>query len=243
MSKTLLVTSGKGGTGKTTISQLLGKAIASFSKNVLIIELDSGLRGLDLMLSVSDKVVYDLSDVLHGSCKPIKAITVVPTQTGNLHLIAAPTDRKFKLSRRPLEQLLEGLSECYDFIIFDTAAGLGTAFDVASTFCDTALIVATCDMVSLRDACVTVKVLPHINCRLVLNKFKSTQLKGTIEYIDTAIDIVKAQLISVIPYDENIILWGSNGYNQQKSSVLVEIDDLARRLMGEDIPLNQKRIK
>ena len=93
MPKILLVTSGKGGTGKTTVSMLLAHALCRRDRNVLLIELDSGLRGLDLLLGVSDRVVYDLSDYLCGRCKPVKAVTVCDVPKGNLHLIAAPSDR------------------------------------------------------------------------------------------------------------------------------------------------------
>lgn len=243
MPKIILVTSGKGGTGKSTVSLLLGRALAMRGKNVLLVELDSGLRGLDLMLGLSDRVVYDLSDVLTGRCRPFEAIIPAPAQRGNLHLIAAPVDRYFVPDKKRLSVLLRNLSGCYDFLLLDSAAGVGREFDVAAAVAEEALVVATPDPVSLRDAS---RVAMSINSssRLIINKFSQRSLRYNFPHIDAMIDTAGIQLISVIPEDELIpTACASARELPANSAAKCEIDDLAGRLLGERIFLNQKRLR
>ena len=244
MANVLIVTSGKGGTGKTTVSLMLAKALCRRKKNVLLVELDSGLRGLDLLLKVSDKVVYDLSDVLTGGCKPIKAITVCNVPEGNLHLIAAPQDRRFVPDKNNLALLLKGLAACYDYLILDCAAGLGEGFDSARSVCTEALIVTTVDPVSVRDAARAAQELRGVPMRLIINKFSRRNLGGDFSDLDAVIDAVGARLISVIPEDAalaNQLSTGSEWTHTTKAGG--EIDDLARRVMGERVRLNVDRLK
>ncbi len=244
MADILIVTSGKGGTGKTTVSLMLAKALCRRKKNVLLIELDSGLRGLDLLLKVSDKVVYDLSDVLTGGCKPVKAITVCDVPEGNLHLIAAPQDRRFLPDKKNLALLLKGLSTCYDYLILDCAAGLGEGFDSARSVCTGALIVTTVDPVSVRDAAKAAQELTGVAPRLVINKFSRRNLCADLSDLDAVIDAVGARLISVIPDDAALaqqLSTGGEGAHTTRAGG--EIDDLARRVMGERVKLNTDRLK
>ena len=244
MAEVIVVTSGKGGTGKTTVSLLLAKAFCRRGKNVLLLELDSGLRGLDLLLKVSDRVVYDLSDVLTGSCKPVKAITVCDVPKGNLHLIAAPQNRHIIPDPGNLKLLIKGLSECYDYLILDTAAGLGRDFDIACSVGTKALIVATADSVSVRDAARAAQELRSLSPRLVINKLSRQNLSAQLPDLDAVIDGVGAQLISVIPEDSAMARQLAAGLQPSASSPAVcEIDDLAGRIMGERIMLNTDRRK
>lgn len=244
MQRTLLVTSGKGGTGKTTVCLLLARALCAQGKNVLLLELDSGLRGLDLLLGVSDKVVYDLSDILAGRCRPAKAVTVCEVPRGNLHLIAAPLDRYYVSNREALAALLLGLSNCYDFLLLDAAAGLGRGFDVAASVCDGALIVSTADPVSIRDAAKTAQALAGRQPRLVVNQFSRKQLTAELPDLDAVIDAVGAQLISVIPKDPLISIYHAQARAlPENSSAALEADDLAHRLLGERVLLSTQRIK
>ncbi|MFV0497195.1 MAG: AAA family ATPase [Candidatus Fimivivens sp.] len=244
MSNILVVTSGKGGTGKTTVSYLLAHALCRRHKNVLLLELDSGLRGLDLIIGVSDRIVYDLSDVLSGRCKPVKAITICDVPRGNLHLIAAPMDRHFFPDRASLTALLKGLAGCYDYLILDTSAGLGRGFDVACSACDHALIVCTGDPISVRDAAKAAQLLQGKKTRLVINKFLRHVLSDDLPDLDAVIDRVGAQLVAVIPEDplvERLLMKGES--LPQSSMAWREIEDMTRRLLGERVKLNIERLK
>lgn len=242
MSKVILITSGKGGTGKTTVTQLLGRALAESGKNVLLLELDSGLRGMDLMLGVSDRAVYDISDVLRGMCRPARAITAVPTAGGNLHYIAAAADRHFVADKGNLALLLRGFAGVYDFLLLDTAAGLGRDIDVAAGVADTALIVTNADRVSARGAAAVAACLP-CPVRLVINRFRMNSLVPDMPTLDAVIDAAGVQLISVIPFDNAVPAAESAGLPLPANSPAKgEIADLARRILGERVPLNQKRL-
>ncbi|MBP1556526.1 MAG: P-loop NTPase [Oscillospiraceae bacterium] len=244
MSEILMVTSGKGGVGKTTVSLLLAKQLCRQDKDVLLLELDSGLRGLDILLGVSDKVVYDLSDVLTGRCKPVNAITVCDVPKGNLHLIPAPNDRRFIPERDSLFSLLKGLSGCYDYLILDCAAGLGKGFDIAKSVCTGALIVTVPDPVSIRDAAKAATELRDVPTRLVINKFSRKAISKDLPDIDSMIDAVGVQLISVIAADSLVQLQFAKGVAlPQSSPVFRETEDLARRIIGERVKLNTDRLK
>lgn len=244
MSTALLVTSGKGGTGKTTVSQLLARALCRRGKNVLLLELDSGLRGLDLMLGVCDRVVYDLSDVLCGRCRPVKAITSVDLPHGNLHLIPAPLDRRFVPDRENLLRLLEGLSGCYDFLLLDAGAGLGPGVEIASSACDGALIVTHCDPVAARDAARAADLVADLSPRLVVNRFLRRQLSPELPTLDALIDRTGVRLISVIPEDPAVeTACATAAAPPADSPAAREIDDLARRLLGEPVRLRIGRLR
>lgn len=244
MSEVLMVTSGKGGVGKTTISLLLARQLCRFGKNVLLLELDSGLRGLDILLGVTDRVVFDLSDVLTGRCKPIDTIAVCDVPKGNLHLIAAPNDRKFIPETKSLLSLLKGLAGCYDYLILDCAAGLGKAFDIAKSVCTGALIVATPDMVSTRDAAKAAQELRDVPTRLVINKFSRKALSKELPNLDSIIDIVGVQLIAVIASDPMMQKRFSTAVTLPPyNAVYRQTEALARRVMGERIRLNADSLK
>ena len=244
MSEILMVTSGKGGVGKTTVSLLLAKQLCRQDKDVLLLELDSGLRGLDILLGVTDKVVFDLSDVLTGRCKPVNAITVCDVSKGNLHLIPAPNDRRFIPEKGSLLSLLKGLSGCYDYLILDCAAGLGKGFDIAKSVCTGALIVTAPDAVSIRDASKAATELRDVPTRLVINKFSRKAFTKELPDIDSMIDTVGVQLISVIADDPLVRQQFSNAVAlPQSSPVYRETEDLARRIMGERVKLNTDRLK
>ena len=238
------MTSGKGGTGKSTVAALLGRALSARGLSVLLLEFDSGLRGLDLMLGVSDRVVYDLGDVLEGRCRPGKAIVEVGSDAGHLHLAAASTDRHYLPNRENLSRLLRSLQNCYDYLIIDAAAGLGEDFEIAKEAADLALIVVNAEPVSVRDGAKASALLDGKPMRLVINRFSRRQLSDDIPDLDRVIDLVGAQLISVIPDDPLIPkALGAGGEPGGDSPAFVEIKDLAGRLLGESIRLCTERLK
>ncbi|MEG1973086.1 MAG: AAA family ATPase [Oscillospiraceae bacterium] len=232
------VTSGKGGVGKSSVASMLGFALAENNKNVLILEMDSGLRGLDVMMPETKEVVYDMGDVLRLRCKPAQAINIVKTSRGNLHYMAASGDREFKIEEKSLETLLSGLGDCYDFLILDCSAGLCGCFDVAVAVSTLSVIVTCLDTVSVRDAAAASAVIGDKEKKLIINRFRFSQLGGDVKNLDEAVDIIHAGLLGVIPFDKKI-----NGAKISLDSIAFEeVRDIAQRLLGEHIPLNIKRL-
>ena len=142
LAQTILVTSGKGRGGKIYRVGAVGGGLAQAGKRVLLLEMDSGLRGMDIMLGVQDETVYDLSDVLTRRCEPIKAMAACPYMQG-LYLLPAPYDHCFIPDQGDLIRLTRGLAHHFDYLLVDTPAGLGRNFQAAAAVADRALLVVT----------------------------------------------------------------------------------------------------
>ena len=147
--QTIMICSGKGGTGKSTVSVLLGAQLGAWGRRVLLIELDSGLRSVDMIAGVYGKTVYDIEDVLCGRCDGSKAIVPSPLYPG-LSVISAPYEGG-EVRAAPLAGLILAMREYFDYILLDTAAGMGAPFTAANRLADRALVVLTPDPVALRD--------------------------------------------------------------------------------------------
>lgn len=240
MDRITVVTSGKGGAGKSTVSAGLGCALASAGARVLLIDGDAGLRSLDLMLGIGQQIVYDLSDVAAGNCEPESAIyssEICP----RLSLLPAPTKLDDLCGAPDIRDICRKVSDRYDFILIDCPAGTGAGFLAAVEAADRALVVTTPDAVCARDAGVVGDMLweRQIPARLIINRLRVTPvLQGKMPDIDTVIDTAKIQLIGVIPEDEHITVAGANGLPLPDRGIAVTcFDNIARRLCGEDIPL------
>lgn len=241
MAEIMLVASGKGGVGKSVTCAMLGVELAKRGKKVLVLEMDSGLRGMDIIFGVEDSVVFDLSDILLSRCPPIKAIMKCPYQEG-LELIVAPFEHSFVPDKDDLTVLCKGLSKYYDYLIIDTPAGLGKNFDVALTVADKALLVVTPDLISVRDGKKISDVITAsgvTNIRLVINKVdtRAVKTKG-IRDLDDVIDKTGVQLIAVIPFEEKIIEYTSKGEALPISNAAYRAyRSLASRVEGEYVEL------
>ena len=144
--QTIMICSGKGGTGKSTVSVLLGAQLGAWGRRVLLIELDSGLRSVDMIAGVYGKTVYDIEDVLCGRCDGSKAIVPSPLYPG-LSVISAPYEGG-EVRAAPLAGLILAMREYFDYILLDTAAGMGAPFTAANRLADRALVVLTPDPVA-----------------------------------------------------------------------------------------------
>ncbi|MEG1068708.1 MAG: AAA family ATPase, partial [Ruthenibacterium sp.] len=147
--KVLMLASGKGGTGKSTVSVLLGAKLAARGHRVLLVELDSGLRSVDVISGVYGKTVYDVEDILSGRCRADKAVAESPLYP-NLAVISAPYSGG-TVQTAPLAAFLQQVHDAFDFILLDTAAGMGSPFEAAAAVAHLALLVITPDPVTLRD--------------------------------------------------------------------------------------------
>ena len=240
MSRITVVTSGKGGAGKSTVSAGLGYALAKAGASVLLVDGDAGLRGLDLMLGIGQDMVFDLGDIFAGHCEPIRAVYRSPFSE-NLSLLPAPSALSGLCSPSELRRLCRGFAKHYDFVFIDCPAGTGPGFDMAVGAAETALVVSTPDAICARDAGVVADLLEErdIPARLVINRLRVTPvLQGKMPDLDTIIDTAGLQLIGVIPEDEQLVVSAANGRPMPDRGVAHTcFRNIARRFCGEDVPL------
>lgn len=239
----IMVCSGKGGTGKSTVSVLLGACLARLGRKTLLVELDSGLRSVDIIAGVYGRTVYDIEDVLCGRCEGTKAVVPSPLYPG-LSVISAPYEGG-AVEAVPLGRLLTAMRPYFDFILLDTAAGMGAPFTAASTVADKALLVLTPDPVALRDGKIVADRLlaggrPQSAVRLVMNRVRRESFgkNAAVADLDECIDTVGVQLLAVIPESRVLQLAGANGTVPPAADpAVVAGQAMAKRLCGQRVPL------
>ena len=244
MNNVYVVTSGKGGVGKSTVTAYLGVELCKKGKKVLLIDMDEGLRSLDLMLDVSSHTLFDVSDIIKGNCNVNQAVIPVK-QCPNLYLLPAPVTVNSLNSPKGMKILCEKLSEFFDFILIDSPAGVGKGFINAVSGADNALVVVIPYPVSVRDAAYVAKLLRENkveNIRLIINKLDIDLVKkGVLYNIDEVIDATALQLIAAIPYDIELIKSFFNCTNTLYNSPGLEaISRLSSRILNENMPLGLK---
>lgn len=244
MSKIIAVTSGKGGTGKSSICACLGYALAKKGHRTLIVELDIGLRCLDIMLGLKGQVPYDLGNILDGSCDIYKATTVVP-MANNLNLICAPSDPFATITAEQIKQITDEIRKYYEYILIDTSAGINeNVFDIVAQS-DMILIVTTPDPICVRDAQMMSDEFykrGNQKQRLIINKVNKKMLNyKLVQNFDEIIDTVGVQLIGVIPDDGAIgVATGKGEPIDYKSMAALAFNAISNRIKGEDVPLTIK---
>lgn len=245
MSQVIVVASGKGGTGKTTVSTSLALALVRKQNKVLVIDCDSGMRGTDMMLGITDRLVYDVSDVISGTCNYSDALYECNGAKG-LYTLAAPISAEDEISPQVMKQFVDEHKNDYNYVIIDAPAGVGTGFEAAAISADRALIVVNTEPTSIRGG-INIKnkllELGITDTRLVVNRFDKERFLSTKLYsdLDEVIDTVGVQLIALIPEDVRIAALSQRGLlatNWASSSVV--FDSLVQRLLGENIPLTIK---
>ena len=238
-----MICSGKGGTGKSTVSVLLGASLARLGRKVLLIELDSGLRSVDIIAGVYGRTVYDIEDVLCGRCEGGKAVVPSPLYPG-LSVISAPYEGG-AVEAAPLGRLLTAMRPYFDFVLLDTAAGMGAPFTAAAAVADTALLVLTPDPVALRDGRIVADWLlrgsrPQSAVRLVMNRItrESFGKRASVFDLDECIDTVGVQLLAVIPESRELQRAGALGtVPPPHDPAVIAGQAMARRLCGQRVPL------
>ncbi len=240
MAQVIMLASGKGGTGKSTLSVFIGSALCKIGQKVLLIELDAGLRSVDIISGVSSQTVYDIDDILSGVCPIEKAIVVSEDHFG-LNIISAPY-ADGNINPTAIGALVSRVRDGYDYIIMDTAAGLGMPFKAACGVSDRAVVVITPDPVAVRDGAIVVQELELLgidDIRLLLNKvLLPSQGKNPIADLDECIDGVGARLLGVVPNSFHIYGCATSGVPLAGDSIEYEIfRRIAKRLVGEYEPL------
>jgi septum site-determining protein MinD len=244
MGKAIVITSGKGGTGKTSITGGIAAALAKMGRTVLCIDMDIGLRNLDISLGLNDRALMDFSDVAFGRCDLSRAAVQHPLIPG-LFLLTAPMSLPVGLTKEHIRALVDTARSCYDYVIIDSPAGLGAGFQLAICAADRAIVVATNDATSLRDAQRTVGELDHIrHVHLVMNRIQPKLLRRLRTTIDDAMDSAGLPLIGVVPEDPQVILSGNLGQplilNARQGAAQACIN-MAYRLEGQRVPIMRIR--
>ncbi|MDD2955763.1 MAG: P-loop NTPase [Oscillospiraceae bacterium] len=238
----LTVTSGKGGVGKSSLSALLGASLSALGKRVLLMEMDCGLRSLDIMLGAAEKAVYDISDILYGRCKPVEAI--IQTSQPCLHLVPSPLRPDMPYTAEGFARICRGFAAVYDYLIVETPAGFGPAFDAAARAADMALIVVTPDLICVRDARVVSDYLDEkglSNQRLLINRVGRYTLGRfkTLPDLDYVLDQVGEPLLGVIPEDPQSAGYLAKGAAPEAAfPAALACRNVARRLCGEYVELS-----
>ena len=242
MGQVIAIVSGKGGTGKTSLTALIGAALAGLGKRTLLLDCDVGLRDLDLALGLSDRVLMDFSDVAAHRATLEEAVVRHP-ELEKLYLLTAPVTTSAALSPEAMRELLDAARESFDFCLIDAGAGLGESFQLATENADRAVVVSTTEPSCLRDAQRTVMELndfPSGKLHLVVNRLRRRLLKSLRANIDDAMDAAGLPLLGVVPEDEDLpVLLGKGKVNglSYYSGARRACRNIAHRLCGERVPL------
>ncbi len=243
MRKIILVASGKGGTGKTSLTASVGTALAEHGKKVLVVDGDCGLRNLDLVLGMSDAAVFTFSDVARGTVPLTRAAAAHPVTSG-LFLLTAPTETP-NLTETHLRHLAEETEQAgFDYVIIDGPAGLPEELALYAQIATQGIVVTMPDPASIRGAERVARMMEAqciMRIRLVVNRVRPRLIRyGVAANIDDAIDIAGLQLLGLIPEDEDVIACVGSGKSvvrYKKSGAAQAYRNIARRLEGERLPL------
>lgn len=239
MGTAVMVTSGKGGTGKTSLTAGVASCLAALGRRVLCIDADIGLRDLDLALGLSDRAVMDFSDVMEYRCSLLSAAVEQPEIRG-LYLLTAPLNAG-GLSQERFCALVDEAKEYFDFVFMDSPAGLGEGFQLAVSAADRAIVVSAVDPAALRDAQRTVSelhALPQLH--LVMNRVQPKLIAQLRTSIDSAMDAAGLPLLGVVPDDPAVTLATAAGVplvlSTYKGAAPAYLN-IAKRLLGQRVPL------
>lgn len=241
MSTVIAVTSGKGGTGKTSLVGAVGSCLAALGHPTLCIDMDVGLRNLDLTLGLSDRALMDFTDVVAGRCPLEKAVVEHPEIQG-LFLLTAPFSLPLGISEEAMGGLLDQARQRYDYILLDAPAGLGEGFRLSVCGCDRAIVVSTTDASALRDAQRTVAELSKTveQIHLVVNRVQPKLLRKLHATIDDAMDAAGLPLLGVVPEDNLVMLSANRGRPLilcANKGAAIGYRNIAFRLEGRKVPI------
>ncbi len=244
MARIIVITSGKGGVGKTTTTANLGMALAKRRRKVAVIDADFGLRNLDLLLGLENRVVYTAVEVLAGQCRLEQAL-VKDKRFNNLALLPAAQNRtKEAVTPDQMKQLVAALSRVYEFILIDCPAGIEMGFQNAIAAAREAIIVTTPEISAVRDADRVIGLLEANNIRqisLIVNRLKPAMVEANdMMSVQDVQEILSVQLLGIVPDDEKVIVSTNKGeplvLSEAPSQAGQAFDNIVRRLEGERVP-------
>ncbi|MEN0067661.1 MAG: septum site-determining protein MinD [Myxococcota bacterium] len=244
MAECIVVTSGKGGVGKTTTSANLAAGIALAGKTVAVVDADIGLRNLDVVMGLENRIVYDLVQVIEGECR-LKQALIRDKRVEGLYLLpAAQTRDKQSINPADMQRIVSELKEFHDYVIIDCPAGIEQGFLNSIAGADRALIVTTPEVSAIRDAdriigLVEAHELPEPS--LIINRYKSSMVEqGDMMNRDDILEILAIPLIGIVPDHGDIIVSTNRGMPvvfEEKSPVGQAYRRITDRVMGLDVPI------
>ncbi len=243
--RVIVITSGKGGVGKTTSTANIGTALAKNGARVVMIDTDIGLRNLDLLMGLENRIVYTLVDVIEEKCKLNQAL-VKDKKIPTLSLLAAAQTRdKTAVNAEQMKEICDKLKEEFDFVLVDCPAGIEQGFQNAIAGANEAIIITTPEMAAVRDADRIIGLLEVkeeiLSYKLVLNRVRPRMIQSNDMLGVTDVqDILSVKLLGVIPEDENIIVSTNKGepvVNMENTKAGEAYNNIARRLLGEEVEI------
>lgn len=244
MENVIVITSGKGGVGKTTTTANLGTGLAQAGKKVVLIDTDIGLRNLDVVLGLENRIVYDLVDVVEGTCKLKQALIKDKRFEGLYLLPAAQTRNKMAVSPEQMKELVEELEKEFDYILIDCPAGIERGFKNATAGAKSAIVVTVPEVSSVRDADRIIGLLSAAgidDVRLLINRLRPDLVKkGDMLAIDDTLEILGVDLIGVIPEDEMIFRssnLGEPAVTDNGSKAGQAYRNVTQRILGKEVAM------
>ncbi|KXK12169.1 MAG: septum site-determining protein MinD [Chloroflexi bacterium OLB14] len=240
----ITLTSGKGGVGKTTAVANLATALAMDGKRVVCMDGDIGLRNLDVVMGLENRIVYDIVDVIEGRCK-LKQAMIRDKKLPEMYLIpAAQTRDKNAVSPSDMMRICNDLKPDFDFVIIDSPAGIERGFRNAIAPADKVLVVTNPEVSAVRDADRVVGILEAEekgSPLLILNRLNPTLVKNNdMLSAEDVLDLLGIQLLGIVPEDENVVIGSNKGapvVTDAKSRAGQAFRNIAKRLQGQDVPL------
>lgn len=244
MGKSIVITSGKGGVGKTTTTANIGTGLAILGNKVVVVDSDIGLRNLDVVMGLENRIVYDIVDVVEKTCRLKQGLIRDKRYKGLFLLPAAQTKDKTAIRPEQMLELVKELKEEFDYVIIDSPAGIEQGFQNSIAGADEALIVTTPEISAVRDAdrvigLLEAKGLP--NPKLIVNRIRQDMVKrGDMMNVDDIIDILAVDLLGVVPDDEAIVISTNKGEPVVIEDVPLSgkaFRNICKRITGEEIDL------
>ena len=242
MSEVIVITSGKGGVGKTTTVANIGTGLAMLGKKVAVVDTDIGLRNLDVVLGLENRIVYNLVDVVNGSCRLRQAL-IRDKRHPELYLLpSAQTKDKTAVSPEQMIKLTQELREEFDYVLLDCPAGIEQGFKNAIAGADKAIVVTTPEVSAIRDADRIIGLLDAgdiRDIRLIINRLRPDMIaRGDMMSVDDVLEILAVDLLGTILDDEQIVVATNQGepLSGKNSQAEEEYQNICKRILGEDIP-------
>ena len=243
MGEVIVITSGKGGVGKTTTTANIGIGLAQIGKRIVVIDTDLGLRNLDVVLGLENKIVYNLVDVIEGKCR-IKQALIHDKRYPELYLLpSAQTKDKTAVSPEQMKKLVEELKTDYDYILLDCPAGIEQGFQNAVAGAEHAIVVTTPEVSAIRDADRIIGLLEANGIKkndLIINRLRIDMVRrGEMMSVEDVTEILAVNLLGVIPDDEQIVIATNQGETVIGKDCLSghAYENICKRICGEELPI------